>query len=100
MTLMPVKFKWKIKLKRLNRVVAGLLAMLIILSTSAFALPSGWEVIEGNVRVDVTDNIMTITSTTDTAVINYITFDLASGETINFVLPNAGASILNRVIVS
>ncbi len=98
MTLMPVKLKWKTIVRRISRFTAGLLSLLIILSTSAFALPTGWEVIEGNVTVDVTDNIMTITSTTDTAVINYITFDLASGETINFVLPNAGASILNRVI--
>ncbi len=98
MTLLPMKTKWKSTHKRFRRFMAGWLTMLIVLSSSAFGLPTGWEVIEGNVSVDITDNIMTITSTTDRAVINYITFDLASGETINFVLPNAEASILNRVI--
>ena len=79
------------------RIISVLLCFLC-LNIRGFALPTGWEVIEGSVDVSVQDNVMTVTSTTQSAVVNYITFDLASGETINFVLPNASASILNRVI--
>ncbi len=98
MSLFTLKPKYAFAIKQFQRSMALLTAALILFSSSAFALPTGWEVIEGNVTVDVTDNIMTITSISDTAVINYITFDLANGETINFIMPNAGASILNRVI--
>ncbi len=87
-----------------RRAVSAFLAMLIVFTYSAAgvltaqALPTGWNVVEGNVSVDITGDIMTITSTTDTAIISYISFDLANGETINFIMPGASSSIINQVI--
>ncbi len=98
MPLIPKKSSTKLGIKRFCRFLASAIAMLIVFSASAFALPTGWNVVEGNVTVDITDNIMTITSISDQAIISYVSFDLASGETINFIMPGASSSIINKVI--
>ena len=81
-----------------TRAIGALLAACVVAMPAALALPTGWQVVEGSVSFDQQGDVLNITSTTNTAVINYITFNVGSGETINFIMPNAGASILNRVI--
>lgn len=86
-------------MKRLLKSTSAVMAFMITaLYTGAFALPTGWEVIEGNATFEVSDNVLTITSTADKTVINYISFNLSSGETINFIMPGAGGTIINQVI--
>ena len=84
--------------KRLRTVIAVLLALGVINTQMALALPTGWQVVEGNVSFDQQGSVLNIISQSDKAVVNYITFNLASGETVNFILPNVSSSILNRVI--
>ena len=81
-----------------TRAIGALLGACVVAMPAALALPTGWQVVEGSVSFDQQGDVLNITSTTNTAVINYITFNVGSGETINFIMPNAGASILNRVI--
>ena len=88
--------------QHLNRVCRTFAAMAVALgllaAQSAFALPTGWQVVEGNVSFDQQGSVLNVISQSDKAVVSYITFNLASGETINFILPNATSSILNKVI--
>lgn len=58
----------------------------------------GLDVISGNVS-SVTDGAKTtISSFSQNAVVNWNTFDVAAEETVNFVLPSADSSLLNRVL--
>lgn len=60
-------------------------------------MPQVEAILEGNATVEVVDNVMTITSLSEKTVISYISFNLASGETINFIMPNAGSEVINIV---
>lgn len=81
-----------------NRIIISLLCLALFSQTSGFALPTGWEVIEGEATFEVQDNILNITTTTDKTIINYISFNLASGETINIFMPGIEDSVIHRVI--
>ena len=64
----------------------------------AFALPQGWQVVKGNVSFEQSGNSLTVTSQSRRAVVKYVSFNLASGESVNFILPDSSSRILNRVI--
>lgn len=81
----------------LNRLVA--LALSVILhSPVAFALPSGWEVVSGEVTFDQQGTVLNVTSASQQAIVNYQSFNIGAGETVNFNFLLSGSSILNRVI--
>ena len=64
-----------------------------------FALPTGWEVIEGEVSFNQVDgNTLNITTNSQNAIVNYQTFSIGNGQTVNFILFNNSSSILNRVL--
>lgn len=63
-----------------------------------FALPQGWQVIQGDVNFNQSGDTLTVTSGSQQAVVHYVSFNLKNGETVKFILPNSSASILNRVI--
>ncbi len=65
---------------------------------SAWALPTGWEVISGDVSFEQQDSVLNVVSKTPKAIIHYQSFNLGQGETVNFLLPSSLASILNRVL--
>jgi filamentous hemagglutinin family protein len=64
----------------------------------ALALPTGWQVVSGNVTVDQNGNTLNVTSNSNQAVVNYQSFNVANGETVNFNFLLPGSSILNRVL--
>ena len=80
-----------------SRVVSAMLSA-ILLCPVAFALPTGWEVVSGNVQFETAGNTLNVTSASSSAIINYQSFNLAAGETINFNMLLSGSSILNNVI--
>ncbi len=65
---------------------------------TAFANPQGGQVVGGNAQIQGqgTANV-TVTQTTDRAIINWHTFDIGSGERVQFVQPGASSIALNRV---
>ncbi len=61
-------------------------------------LPIGGQVAAGGVHIGAAGRGgMTVTQTTDTAIINWNSFDIGGGQTLRFDQPNADAAILNRV---
>lgn len=89
--------------KKSSVVRSGILASAIA-AASAFAgpgagiLPSGGQVTAGSASVTSSANILTVQQSTQRAAINWQTFSIGSGATVNFVQPNASAIALNRVV--
>ncbi|MGJ4888358.1 autotransporter-associated beta strand repeat-containing protein [Bradyrhizobium sp. HKCCYLRH3099] len=61
-------------------------------------LPRGGSVASGQVSITAPSmNSMTVRQSSDRAVVNWDSFSVGSGATVNFVQPGANSSILNRV---
>jgi filamentous hemagglutinin family protein len=61
-------------------------------------LPSGAQVVSGAASFSTAPGALTITQTTDRAIINWQDFSLAAGATSRFVQPDAASATLNRVV--
>ena len=56
------------------------------------------QVASGTATFSSSGSTLTVTQTTPSAIIDWLRFSIASGETVNFVQPSAAAIALNRVI--
>jgi len=65
----------------------------------AYALPDGGAVASGTATLTTSGSTLTVDQSTASAVINYNTFNIASGETVTFNQPSATSVTLNRVSV-
>jgi len=96
--------KWKRQWQRaLTKVfVPVVLATTLFFSSYATGLanPSGSTVSSGSATVTNSGTTTTITQTTDKVSINWQSFDIAKGETVNFLQPGASSIALNRVVGS
>ncbi len=66
-------------------------------ASSAFALPAGENVVRGEAEFAREDGVLTIQQDTDRAIVNYDSFNIGNGETVQFVQPRSSSAILNRV---
>ncbi|MFY7895634.1 MAG: filamentous hemagglutinin N-terminal domain-containing protein, partial [Phycisphaerales bacterium] len=75
--------------------VVGLLALSagVALAQSG---PLGADVVRGSVQIE-RNGANTVIRASDRAIINYRSFDIASGELVRFVQPGANARVLNRI---
>ena len=65
----------------------------------AQALPTGGNVVGGAASIaQANANKMVVTQTTSKAVINWNTFNVGSGNTLQFVQPSVSSQVLNRVV--
>ncbi|MBY0428944.1 MAG: filamentous hemagglutinin N-terminal domain-containing protein, partial [Alphaproteobacteria bacterium] len=81
-------------------VVARLvLAWVMVLAQTLplYANPIDGTVSAGDATISSAGNTLTVTQASDKAVIDWRGFDIAHGETTNFVQPNASSMTLNRV---
>jgi filamentous hemagglutinin family protein len=62
----------------------------------AHAGPEGASVVHGSANFDRSGSTTTIT-TSDRAIIDYRSFNIGAGETVQFVQPNAQSAVLNRI---
>ena len=95
--------KWKRRWQRLTKaILPPVAAGLLLLSAyrPALANPTGGTVTSGSAAITGSGSIMTVNQTTNKAVINWQSFSIGKGETVNFVQPGAGSVALNRVIGS
>ncbi|WP_314619314.1 filamentous hemagglutinin N-terminal domain-containing protein, partial [uncultured Selenomonas sp.] len=83
-------------LSGLGIVTAG--AALVGTGTPAYALPQGGEVAAGAAEIAQSQAEMAINQTTQNAVINWQSFNIAAGERVSILQPNAQAALLNRVL--
>lgn len=91
----------QMKQGRRSGFLLGMLAAFFLLLPSAnlFALPSGEDVVSGTAVFESADDGATLNITaSENSIIEYQTFDIAAGETVNFLLPSADSFSLNRIL--
>ncbi|MDO8954133.1 MAG: YDG domain-containing protein, partial [Gammaproteobacteria bacterium] len=79
---------------KLGRAICFAIAFFTAIS---FALPQGSDVVSGNVSIDQAENVLTITQSTNQAIINWQQFNIGQNETTQFIVPNSNSATLNRV---
>lgn len=72
--------------------------LMLGLGAAAHALPAGGVVAAGGASIASTASSATITQSTANAVINWQSFGIAAGQTVQFVQPGSSAVTLNRVL--
>lgn len=77
---------------------SALAGLALAVASSAYALPTGANVVAGAAAVAGTPGALTITQTSQNAAINWQTFNIGQGEAVTFAQPNASAIVLNRVL--
>lgn len=84
-----------------KRLVHTLIAINIVtfaLPIPAFALPEGPTVQSGEVSITIPDSFtLNVNQATDQAIVDWIKFCIAEGETVNFFQPYSSSIALNRV---
>ena len=86
--------------RSINRTAIALLASTALVfphSLVAGELPTGANIQAGGASIDVTGNLMTVTQGTDRSIINWNSFSVGAGNTVNFIQPGVTSAILNRV---
>ncbi len=78
--------------------LAGALALTV--GATAHALPTGGAVAAGSATLSSTATKLTVTQTSQDVILNYQSFSIGTGETVQFVQPNSKSVALNRVLGS
>ncbi len=83
--------------------VGALLAGVLLASGAAAAadvnaLPSGFQLTAGAAAVSTLGSTLTVQQSSQRAAINWQSFNIGQGNTVNFVQPSASAVALNRVL--
>lgn len=73
-------------------------AVMLAFGASAHAQPVGGVVAKGSATIQNSANTTTINQSTQNAVINWQSFNINQGQTVQFVQPNASSVALNRVV--
>ncbi|MCB2078432.1 MAG: filamentous hemagglutinin N-terminal domain-containing protein, partial [Novosphingobium sp.] len=73
-------------------------ALSLLCVAPAHALPTGGQVVGGSATIASSGSQTTVTQSTQRGIINWQTFDIGSGEHVQFVQPSAASVTLNRVI--
>ena len=90
---------------RAGLLVSTALAMILAISGQSYAgqppapnqLPTGGQVSAGSAAISQSGNTMNITQSSQRAAINWSSFNIGSGATVNFVQPNSSSVALNRI---
>lgn len=76
-----------------------LVALLVVASPVSIALPSGLDVVVGQASVSTPQaNAMQINQSTDKAVLNWQSFNIGTGQLVQFIQPGSSSVALNRVV--
>ncbi|HEX8544779.1 MAG TPA: filamentous hemagglutinin N-terminal domain-containing protein [Pseudomonas sp.] len=73
-------------------------AILLSAGFNVYALPVGGAVSAGSATIGSGAGTTTVTQTSQNAAINWQSFNIGTGESVNFVQPNSSATALNRVL--
>jgi trimeric autotransporter adhesin len=73
------------------------LAWFTLVPDLALALPQDPQVIAGEAKIDTKNSKTMIVETSDKAIVNYKSFDIAKKEKVKFVQPSSSSCVLNRV---
>jgi filamentous hemagglutinin family protein len=83
----------------LKAVSATLMSLVLLIGQTAPVMgnPAGGAVVAGSATIGGAGQTLTINQSTASAIINWQSFSIASGETTKFVVPNSLSATLNRV---
>src|ERR1700758_4826457 len=84
-------------LKQASLVMTIAVVFTLVLSDAVYANPVLSGVASGNVAVTQTPNSTTVNQSSQQAIINWNSFNIAKGEKTQFVQPNASSVALNRI---
>ena len=101
LTVLRVGFKFKLAMARVRTPAPSrlLLALLAGYGVQAFANPTGGQVVSGNITIAApSTSTLNVTQTSNQGIINWQSFNVGSGEKVNFQQPNASSSTLNRIV--
>jgi len=76
---------------------AVLLSTTALRTTSALANPAGGTVSAGSASIASSGNTIIVTETSNKAVIDWQSFNIASNETTQFIQPSSSSIVLNRI---
>ena len=76
---------------------AVLLSSTALTTTAALANPMGGTVSAGSASIGSAGNTVTVTETSNKAVIDWQSFNIASNETTQFIQPSSSSIVLNRI---
>lgn len=76
------------------------LAVMLAFGTNAHAQPVGGVVVEGIADIQQSTGLTTINQSTQNTVINWQSFNILQGQTVQFVQPNTSSVALNRIVGS
>jgi len=76
---------------------AVLLSTTALTATSALANPAGGTVSAGAAGITSSGNTVTVTETSNKAIIDWQSFNIASNETTQFIQPSSSSIVLNRI---
>ncbi|WP_374513293.1 filamentous hemagglutinin N-terminal domain-containing protein, partial [Niveibacterium sp.] len=80
-------------------VIANAIALALLGSNFAYALPTDPVVESGQAAVKSTaPNALSVRQTSDKAIINWRSFGIGAGESVEFAQPSSSAVVLNRVL--
>lgn len=83
------------------KVISALgLSLLLLFGQTApvFGNPTGGAVVAGSATIGSAGTTLTINQSTQSAIINWQQFSIASGELTKFLVPNSSSATLNRVL--
>jgi filamentous hemagglutinin family protein len=88
--------------KRLGMLVPVALGLSIVglgsTSAQTTPLPTGGQVVQGTGSISQTANTLTVNQSTQLLGVNWQSFNIGAGNTVQFVQPNAQAVAINRVL--
>jgi filamentous hemagglutinin family protein len=76
------------------------ISLMMAFGTNVYALPAGGVVGAGSATIKSGAGVTTINQSSQNAVINWQSFNIAPGEAVRFVQPNSNSVALNRVLGS
>ncbi|WP_400766529.1 beta strand repeat-containing protein [Methylosinus sporium] len=74
------------------------IAAVLALPSFSLANPTGGVVVDGAATISSTTNVTNVVQSTNRAIINWQSFSIGLGQTVNFLQPSSLAVTLNRVV--
>lgn len=74
------------------------IAAVLALPRFASANPAGGVVVDGSATISSAGSVTNVAQSTNRAIIDWRSFSVASGETVNFIQPSTLSATLNRVV--
>jgi filamentous hemagglutinin family protein len=75
-----------------------LVTVLVFAPVTGYCLPANGTVASGTVKITTPNtNTMNVNQGSDKAIINWNSFNIATGQTVNFIQPSASSVALNRI---